>query len=615
MQLVPLMKPPSGGLSRGWRALILLFAGLLAFGVLQPLTASASPNLLTVKDKTVVETDSGTSTAKVKIVLSQRAHKKVSVSYTTRDGTAKAGSDYIAKTGRVYFPKGTKVAFVRVAVVGDTLDESDEYFKVRIFDPFRAKIADHVGIVDVLDNDAPAPPPPPALPSLWVGDTKVDEGGTAHFKVYLSKVATQTVTFDFATSDGTAVAGKDYDAAVGSNKAIAVGEDHVWVSVQTREDDLYEGSEAFYLDVSDVHNATAVDSRGVGLILDDDKPLPKLSVSDETVYEGETVWFKVSLDHRAPWPVVFDATTLNGDAKAGHDYTALTTYNVVIPKGEFFVWVKVATIEDDDFEPTEAFYLKVFDVHGAAVLDDVGRATILDDDKPLPKLWVLGDKADEGTKVYFEVRLTAPAPHEVTFKYATSIVNGTAEAGDLTGVPEATSSIAKGDTSRIIAIQTTQDAVDEFDETFFLKVYDVHGAIVFDNIGKGTIVDDDAEPALKITKVAPVVEGHPALFDVTLSGNATEKTVTVNWAVVFGTGTLAADADDLVATAPKSGTLTFSPGDTTEQISIPTRDDRKDEPDSEFFGVVLSAAGNATLAAGDSSARGEILDNDLPPAP
>ena len=69
-------------------------------------------DLLQVKDTTVVEADSGTSTAKVKVVLSQRAHKKVSVSYTTRDGTATAGSDYVAKTGRIYVEAGLPLSYL-----------------------------------------------------------------------------------------------------------------------------------------------------------------------------------------------------------------------------------------------------------------------------------------------------------------------------------------------------------------------------------------------------------------------------------------------------------------------------------------------------------------------
>jgi hypothetical protein len=598
MQFVPLQRPHSGGLSRGWRVLVLLFAGLLTLGVFQPFTASAAPNLLQVKDKTVVEADSGTTTAKVKVVLSQRKHKKVSVSYTTRDGTAKAGSDYVAKTGRVYFPKGTKVAFVRVAVIGDTTDESDEYFKVRLYDPFRAKIADRVGIVDILDNDAPAPPPPPALPTLSVGDDSVYEGGKLWFKVSLSKAATQAVTFDFATVENSAKAGVDYDTAVGSNKAIPAGETSVYVPVQTREDSLDESTETLFLDVADVHNATVADGRGTGSILDDDDPAkPKLSVSDETVNEGDAVLFKVFLDKPAPSAVSFDYITQDGDAKAGYDYDATKDFNRVIAKGDTHVWVKVMTREDSIDESNEAFYLKVFDVHGATVADNTGKAVILDDDPtpaPKPSLKVYDDKADEGTKVYFEVELSAPAPDTVTFKYATSLTNGTAEAGDFTGVTDGTSSIAKGDTSRIIAIQTTQDSVDEIDETFFLKVFDVKGAVVVDDIAKGTIVDDDEAPNVAINDTTITAEGYHAVLKVTLSA-ASEKTVTVKWSTEDGPST--GGAQEPGDYTKLGGTVTFAPGDPlTKEISpaIETINDTAHEG-AEIFFVKLSDAVNATI--------------------
>ena len=63
--------------------------------------------------------------------------------------------------GRVTFPKRTRVAFVHVRVVGDTVEESDEFFKVRIFDAVNAKIADPIGKVTIVDDDEPSPPPAP----------------------------------------------------------------------------------------------------------------------------------------------------------------------------------------------------------------------------------------------------------------------------------------------------------------------------------------------------------------------------------------------------------------------------------------------------------------------
>ena len=588
MQFVPVKMPLSGGFSRSWRVLVLLFAGLLTFGVLAPITASAAPNLLQVKDKTVVEADSGTSTAKVKIVLSQRAHKKVSVSYTTRDGTATAGSDYVAKSGRVYFPKGTKVAFVRIAVIGDTLDESDEYFKVRIYDPFRAKIADRVGIVDILDNDAappPPPPPPPAKPSLSVGDDSVYEGGKLWFKVSLSKVSTETVTFDFTTVENSAKAGVDYDTAIGNNKAIPAGETSVYVPVQTREDDFDESSETLFLDVADVHNATVYDGRGTGTILDDDEPAkPKLSVSDETVKEGDAVWFKVSLDQRAPSTVYFDFTTQDGDAKAGYDYDARSG-SAAIAKGDTHVWIKVMTRQDDFDEHNEDFFLKVFDVRGATVYDGTGRAVILDDDEH-PKLWVRGDKADEGTKAYFEVELSAPAPHEVTFKFATA--DGTAEAGKDYDAKSGSASIPKGDKSVVIWVQTKNDSLDEYDETFFLKVSDVKGATVVDPLGRGTIIDDDLEPSLAIGSTTITAEGYHAVLKVDLS-TASGKTVTVKWATADGS---AVKVEDYKAA---SGTLTFVPGDITENITLETVAGPPAGEPLQVFYVDLSDPVNATI--------------------
>ena len=65
------------------------------------LFAAAAPAQLRVKDRTVVEADSGSTNAHVKIVLSKRVNHRVSVAYATRDGTAEADSDYLEASGRV----------------------------------------------------------------------------------------------------------------------------------------------------------------------------------------------------------------------------------------------------------------------------------------------------------------------------------------------------------------------------------------------------------------------------------------------------------------------------------------------------------------------------------
>lgn len=106
---------------------------------------------------------------------------------------------------------------VRVPILGDTVEEADEYFKVRLFDAHRARIADRVGYVDILDDDETV------WPDLSVDNVVVHEGEAALFTVELSFDAPEPVRFDYATKEGTADAGKDYDSTTGNDVVIPKG--------------------------------------------------------------------------------------------------------------------------------------------------------------------------------------------------------------------------------------------------------------------------------------------------------------------------------------------------------------------------------------------------------
>src|SRR5690606_35996465 len=94
-----------------------------------------------------------------------------------------------------------------------------------------------------------------------------------------------------------------------------------------------------------------------------------------------------------------------------------------------------------------------------------------------------------------------------------------------------------------------------------------------------------------------------ATFTVTLSA-ASGRSVSVNYATSNGTATA---GSDYTAT---SGTLTFTPGQTTKTITVPIANDTQPES-SETFTVTLSGASNATIA--DATGIGTITDNDQLP--
>ncbi|MFN0056328.1 MAG: cellulase family glycosylhydrolase [Planctomycetales bacterium] len=114
-------------------------------------------------------------------------------------------------------------------------------------------------------------------------------------------------------------------------------------------------------------------------------------------------------------------------------------------------------------------------------------------------------------------------------------------------------------------------------------------------------------PSLSIADVS-IQEGDSgtktASFTVTLS-QASTKTVTVAYATRNGSATAGTDY------AAASGTLTFSPGQTSKSVLVTVNGDVTVENDEDFF-VTLSSPGNATLS--DAEARGVVRNDDQPAA-
>jgi Calx-beta domain-containing protein len=127
----------------------------LALGV-QIAAATPSPAAtpsLTISNRTVVEGNSGQVAAVFAIKLSAASGSTVTVAYATKNGTAKAPGDYVAASGTVSFPAGTLVRRRTIQVNGDTLDEGNERFQVRLSAPTNATIADGIGSGTIVDDD------------------------------------------------------------------------------------------------------------------------------------------------------------------------------------------------------------------------------------------------------------------------------------------------------------------------------------------------------------------------------------------------------------------------------------------------------------------------------
>ncbi len=95
----------------------------------------------------------GNGIAAFKVTLSAASEQSVTVDFTTTDGTAGVGTDYLAKAGKVTInPKSTE-ATIEINIVGDTIKEADEDFKVIISNPINATLGTSVGTATIRNDD------------------------------------------------------------------------------------------------------------------------------------------------------------------------------------------------------------------------------------------------------------------------------------------------------------------------------------------------------------------------------------------------------------------------------------------------------------------------------
>jgi Calx-beta domain/Domain of unknown function (DUF4214) len=195
--------------------------------------------------------------------------------------------------------------------------------------------------------------------------------------------------------------------------------------------------------------------------------------------------------------------------------------------------------------------------------------------------------------------------------YTTS--NGTAISGqDYTAVVSQVVSFANGDTvSKTVIIPIINDSTFEGNETVNLALSNPTGGATLgsSNTAVLTILEDDPIPSLSIDNVS-LNEGHIGTkqfnFTVTLS-NSSSQTVTVSYNTSNGTAAGGASCTGGTDYKSLNGMLTFSPGQTTQPISIEVCGDTVPEP-NQTFSVSLTSANNATIS--DGQGVGTILNDD-----
>ncbi len=380
----------------------------------------------------------------------------------------------------------------------------------------------------------PEEPASPIVISSITGDNAA-EGSNNTFSVSLSGTTAAETTIVLTLAGDTATKGVDFNGTSvivvinGVSQTVPVNEDGTFqvtvptntnsfsVQVSTIDDNIYEGNETFTLSGAGTNSivtgtATITDDGSNGGT--DDSPVVN-GISSPTVSEGESATFDVSLSNASTTATTVTLTLAGGSATAGTDFTSSEvtityqdgttqtvavngdgSFEVAIPAGDTTFSISVQTTDDNVYEGSESFTLSGKTATQGTAITTTG--TIVDNDEvPTIKSIGTGDvTATEGDALIFTVKLSNVSSTSTSFDFL--LQDGTATSDDYgaasfsNGVTYDASTgkitVPTGVTSFTVNVPTTNDSIEEADETVKLTI---GGKEVI-----GTIVDNDNAPVI-----------------------------------------------------------------------------------------------------------------------
>ncbi|MHA2767062.1 Calx-beta domain-containing protein [Vibrio harveyi] len=647
------------------------------------------------------------------ITLDQPTQQETEVTLSLGDNSATGGADYdnsvititfedgstdqinVGEDGTfsVSIPIGDESFVITVDTIDDDVFEGNETFTLSGGTENQPEPV--TGVATITDDGTgPGEEPDDDRPTVAsVSDTTVNEGEEAVLEVTLSNPSTSETTVNMTLSDGTAEGGLDYtNTSVtitfedNSTQIVNVNPDGSFavtvpanevsynVTINTIDDDLFEGTETFTLSGStENQNGTTSgtgtivdDGSGPGPNPDDDRPTVA-SISDTTVNEGDLAILDVTLSNLSTTDTVVSMNLADGSAEGGIDYTNTSatitfednstqvvninpdgSFDVSVPANNISYSVTISTTDDDLFEGSETFTLS--GNTGNQAIPQMGTGTIIDDgtgpgpdpddDRPTVSISDAGT-INEGDTANFIVSLTnaSEAPVEVQL----DLNLGDTEAGDLGTLEYNTGSgwvavpvdgvvtVPAGLTEFDVRIASIDDEVYEGPENFTVDVTGL-GPVQGTDTGTATIVDDgtgpdpdpdDDRPTVSISDAGTINEGDTANFVVSLT-NASEAPVEVQLDLNLGDteagdlGTLEYNTGSGWVAVPVGGVVSVPAGLTEFDVRIASIDDEVYEGPENFtvdvtgLGPVQgSDTGTATIVD-DGTGPGPDPDDDRP---
>lgn len=206
----------------------------------------------------------------------------IGVSYSTSNGSATAGNDYQSSSGSLSWTDGDiATKSLLISILDDSIYEGDETFTVTLSDPSGGASlgSPSTTSVTIIEDE----PLPPGSLQFETSSYNVDEN-SGSVSVYVTRTngSNGAVGIDYTTSDGSAMAGSDYQNSLGSLSWADGETTPKSISVNIFDDAIYESTENFLVTLSNPSGGASLGNPNTATvtILNDDP--------NDTLFEGAT---------------------------------------------------------------------------------------------------------------------------------------------------------------------------------------------------------------------------------------------------------------------------------------------------------------------------------------
>ena len=421
-------------------------------------------------------------------------------------------------------------------------------------------------------------------PAISVSDATVQEaeGAVLVFTATLSHASSRTVTVDYATSDGTAVAGSDYTAASGA-LTFNAGDTSQTVQVTVLTDSEDESEETLTLTLSNPSQATLDDATATGAIENGESssgtqedppaetPVVLLTASFANVpadHDGSNFTFQLNFSENvnAGYARIRDhAFTVDG-ATIANAYRQTQGRNQgwtveVDPTGNGAVSITLPETTDCD-------------ASGAICTEDSRKlshptsATVAG--PPAISVSDATVQEAEGAVLVFTATLSHASSRTVTVDYATS--DGTAVAGSDYTAASGALTFNAGDTSQTVQVTVLTDSEDESQETLTLTLSNPNQATLDDATGAGAIENGESSSGTQEDPPAetPVVLLTASFANVPATHDGSAFTFELTFSEEFGISyvTLRDDAFNVTGGTVENAQRTDKPSNISWRITV-----------------------------------------------